>query len=171
MTTVDAITASTMARYIERAETLNAEAASIRDDLKTVFAEAKSAGFDPREIKRIIKFRKADAKKARESKMIFDTYVAVLASLADTELGKWALEYVKDEIIEPPVVMTAEERAKAAVERTRIAREELEAAVERRDAERIAKIPDPKKSAADRAMETSMREASKRGGSTLGTAV
>ena len=167
--TVDAVTAGRLAHYIERAERLHEEAASIRDDLKTVFAEAKSEGFDPKELKRIIKYHRADVQTVRTSRAVFDTYMNALSQLAGTPLGDFAAQFVSGVPITVVEPVTAEARAAAAAERVRVAREDREAATERRDAERIAKIPDPKKSAADRAMETSMREAAKRGGSTLGT--
>lgn len=46
--------------YIERIEHLNDEAASIAADIKEVLSEAKSAGYDPKYIKQMIKLRKMD---------------------------------------------------------------------------------------------------------------
>lgn len=53
--------------YIQRAEKLNADAAQIAEDLKEVFNEAKSAGFDPRWIKKMIQLRKLDADELDEA--------------------------------------------------------------------------------------------------------
>ncbi len=45
---------------IERIEKLNEDAAAIAADIKEVFAEAKSAGFDPKYIRQMIRLRKMD---------------------------------------------------------------------------------------------------------------
>lgn len=44
--------------YIQRAEKLNEDAAQIAEDLKEVFNEAKSAGYDTKYIKKMIQLRK-----------------------------------------------------------------------------------------------------------------
>ena len=46
--------------FIERAEKLNEDAAQIAEDLKEVFNEAKSAGYDPKYIRKMIQLRKLD---------------------------------------------------------------------------------------------------------------
>ncbi len=45
---------------IEKIERLNEDAAAIAADIKEVFAEAKSAGFDPKYIRQMIRLRKMD---------------------------------------------------------------------------------------------------------------
>lgn len=45
---------------IERVEKLNEDAANIRADLKEIFGEAKSAGYDPKMIKWCVKMRAMD---------------------------------------------------------------------------------------------------------------
>lgn len=47
--------------YIQRIEKLNADAAAIAADIKEVFDEAKSAGYDPKYIRQMIALRKLDA--------------------------------------------------------------------------------------------------------------
>lgn len=46
--------------FIHRAEKLNEDAAQIAEDLKEVFNEAKSAGYDPCWIRKMIRLRKLD---------------------------------------------------------------------------------------------------------------
>lgn len=53
--------------FIQRAEKLNEDAAQIAADLKQVFDEAKSAGYDPRWIKKMIQLRKLDAEELYEA--------------------------------------------------------------------------------------------------------
>jgi len=45
---------------IERVEKLNDEAAALAADMKEIFAEAKSAGFDPKYIRQMVSLRKMD---------------------------------------------------------------------------------------------------------------
>lgn len=53
--------------YIQRAEKLNEDAAQISADLKELFDEAKSAGYDPKWIKKMIQLRKLDADELYEA--------------------------------------------------------------------------------------------------------
>lgn len=53
--------------FIQRAEKLNEDAAQIAEDLKEVFNEAKSAGYDPRWIKKMIQLRKLDQDELEEA--------------------------------------------------------------------------------------------------------
>lgn len=56
---------------IERIETLAAEKQGIADDIKDVYSEAKSAGFDPKAMKEVIKLRKKEkAEREAEEAMI-----------------------------------------------------------------------------------------------------
>ena len=45
---------------VERVERLNEDAASVAADLKEVMSEAKSAGYDPKYIKKMVELRKLD---------------------------------------------------------------------------------------------------------------
>ena len=45
---------------IQRVEKLNEDAAAIAADLKEVMSEAKSAGYDPKYIKKMVELRKMD---------------------------------------------------------------------------------------------------------------
>lgn len=47
--------------YIQRIEKLNEDAAAIAADIKEVFDEAKSQGYDPKYIRQMIALRKLDA--------------------------------------------------------------------------------------------------------------
>ena len=45
---------------IERIEKLNEDSAAIAADIKEIFSEAKSAGYDPKYIRQMIRLRKMD---------------------------------------------------------------------------------------------------------------
>lgn len=75
---------------VERIEQLEIEKAAIAADIKDVYAEAKSSGFDPKIIKKVIAMRKQDADKLREEQALIATYMDALGMLADTPLGRAA---------------------------------------------------------------------------------
>ena len=60
--------------YIERVERLNEDAANIAADIKEVMNEAKSAGYDPKMIKQMIKLRKMDNDELDENDELVKLY-------------------------------------------------------------------------------------------------
>ena len=77
---------------ISRIEQQEAEKAEIAESIKEIYFEAKSDGFDPKIIKKIIALRKQDADKRAREQAILDTYLTALGMLADLPLGKAAVE-------------------------------------------------------------------------------
>lgn len=77
---------------VERIEKLEEEKAAIAADIKDVFAEAKSSGFDPKIIKKVIALRKQDSAKRREEQELLAVYMDALGMLSDTPLGRAAVE-------------------------------------------------------------------------------
>jgi uncharacterized protein (UPF0335 family) len=71
-------TADRLRLFIERAERLIEERKGIQDDLKDVFAEAKSTGFDVPTIKECIKLRAVEKAKRDEKAALLETYGAQL---------------------------------------------------------------------------------------------
>lgn len=59
---------------IERIERLEEEKAAIASDIRDVFAEAKSAGFDVKIMKTVIKLRKMNAADRDEQELLLETY-------------------------------------------------------------------------------------------------
>ena len=47
-------------QFIERVEKLNEETAAIAADIKEIFTELKSAGYDPKYVRQMIRLRKMD---------------------------------------------------------------------------------------------------------------
>lgn len=69
-----AIDSQQLLSIIERIEHLNADAAAIANDIKDIFLEAKSAGFDPKYIRECIKLRKKDADEIDEHDELLQMY-------------------------------------------------------------------------------------------------
>jgi len=63
---------------IERIERLAEEKQNIADDLKDVYVEAKSVGYDPKIIREIVKFRKMKPDDLRERNAVLQTYASAL---------------------------------------------------------------------------------------------
>ena len=77
--------------FIERLEKLEDEKTVISEDIKSVLSEAKSSGFDPKIIKKLLSLRKQDAHKRAEEQAVLAVYMDALGMLADTPLGKAAV--------------------------------------------------------------------------------
>ena len=59
---------------IERVERLEEERKALAGDIKDIFSEAKSAGFDVKVIKEIIKLRKQEPAEVEERETLLDIY-------------------------------------------------------------------------------------------------
>lgn len=77
---------------VERIEKLEEEKAAISSDIKDVYAEAKSGGFDPKILKQVVALRRKDSAKIAEEKAILAVYMDALGMLADTPLGQAAIK-------------------------------------------------------------------------------
>jgi uncharacterized protein (UPF0335 family) len=78
--------------FIERIEKLEEEKKAIGDDIKDVYAEAKSTGFDARAMRKIVALRKEDTTKRQEREAILETYMHALGMLSDLPLGRAAID-------------------------------------------------------------------------------
>ena len=64
--------------FIERIENLESDKRDLSDDVKSIYAEAKSAGYDAKIMRKIVSIRKQDAAKRREEEELLDLYMASL---------------------------------------------------------------------------------------------
>ena len=74
MTEVGGIAADRLRSLIERIERLEEEKKALSGDISDVFAEAKSAGFDVKIMRAILKLRKMNAADRDEQEFLLDTY-------------------------------------------------------------------------------------------------
>jgi uncharacterized protein (UPF0335 family) len=78
----DAPVASDQLRFvIERIETLEDERNVVSEYLKEVYLEAKSNGFDPKSIRKLVSIRKKDRDKVLEDKAMLELYAAAIGCL------------------------------------------------------------------------------------------
>jgi uncharacterized protein (UPF0335 family) len=59
---------------VERIERLEEERKALGNDIKDIFAEAKSAGFDPKVLRQLIRIRKQEAAEVEEQETMLDIY-------------------------------------------------------------------------------------------------
>ena len=74
MTEVGGIAVDRLRSLIERIERLEEEKKAIAGDIRDIFAEAKSAGFDVKVMREILKLRKMDAADRDEKELPLETY-------------------------------------------------------------------------------------------------
>jgi uncharacterized protein (UPF0335 family) len=63
---------------IQRIEALSEEKQAMMDDIKDVYIEAKSAGFDPKAMKRIVQIRKKDKTEREAEEAMIELYKEAL---------------------------------------------------------------------------------------------
>lgn len=74
MSEVGGIAAEKLRSLIERIERLEEEKNGINSDIRDIFAEAKSVGFDVKIMRAVLKLRKMNAADRDEQEMLLDTY-------------------------------------------------------------------------------------------------
>ncbi len=71
---VGGIAADRLRSLIERIERLEEERKALGSDIKDIFAEAKSAGFDVKVMRQIIRIRKQEPAEVEEQESLLDVY-------------------------------------------------------------------------------------------------
>ena len=68
--------------FVERIERLEEEKAALSGDIRDLYAEAKSTGFDTKALRKLISLRKKDANERQSEEAILATYMHALGMLA-----------------------------------------------------------------------------------------
>lgn len=72
------IDASKLLSYVERIERLNEDVKALQTDIKEIYDEAKSNGYNVKALKAIISLRKLDDVEREEAETVLDVYKAAL---------------------------------------------------------------------------------------------
>jgi uncharacterized protein (UPF0335 family) len=72
------VSADQLRLFIERVERMEEEKKGVADDIKDVYAEAKSNGYDTKIMKQIVKLRKMEKNARDEQDALLDTYRSAL---------------------------------------------------------------------------------------------
>ena len=70
----DNVSAEQLRQFIERIERLEEEKRAFADDIKDVYAEAKSTGFDAKTMRKIVGLRKMEKHHRDEADALMETY-------------------------------------------------------------------------------------------------
>jgi uncharacterized protein (UPF0335 family) len=81
MADVGGVTGEQLRSLIERIERLEEEKATLAEDIKEVYAEAKGNGFDVKVMRQIIRLRKMDSNDRSELEAVLETYKAALGMM------------------------------------------------------------------------------------------
>jgi uncharacterized protein (UPF0335 family) len=71
-------TAGQLKAFIERIERLEEEKRNIASDIKDIYAEAKSTGFDAKTLRKVVAARRKDRLEREEEQALLDTYFHAL---------------------------------------------------------------------------------------------
>ncbi len=78
----EGVAADEVRLLLERAERLEEERKGISDDIKDVFAEAKSRGYDVKALRGILRLRKKKPEEQQEETAIMEVYMRALGMMA-----------------------------------------------------------------------------------------
>ncbi len=80
---------SQLRSIVERIERLNDEEAAIKSDKRDIFAEAKSVGYDPKALRKVISLRAREPNEVAEENGIVELYLNELgqANLAPADIS------------------------------------------------------------------------------------
>jgi uncharacterized protein (UPF0335 family) len=88
----EVIAADQLRSFVERIERLEEEKRALSADVKEVYAELKSAGFDAKIVRSIVRERQMDRAEIQEREALLDIYRSALGMLVDTPLGRSAMD-------------------------------------------------------------------------------
>ncbi|MDX9689893.1 MAG: DUF2312 domain-containing protein [Proteobacteria bacterium] len=77
-TTSGEVSSERLRSFILRIEKLEESKASVLEDIKDVYGEAKSTGFDIKTIRQIVRLRRLEVEKRREQEELLDLYKSAL---------------------------------------------------------------------------------------------
>lgn len=73
---VGGVSGKRLKAYLDRIERLTEEKQGMADDIKDIYSEAKGVGFCPKAMRAIIRLRKMDSEKRRQSEELIELYKA-----------------------------------------------------------------------------------------------
>jgi len=74
----DTVAADQLRMFIERIERLEEEKKGMADDIRDVYSEAKSQGYDAKTMRAIVRLRKMEKHARDEAEALLETYKAAL---------------------------------------------------------------------------------------------
>lgn len=78
MSNIDSIAVDRLVSFISHIERLEDEKRGIMDDIKDIFTDLASTGFDKKAVRTVIKLRKQDKDKREQEQAILETYMSAI---------------------------------------------------------------------------------------------
>lgn len=78
MADIGGVAGERLKSFVERVERLEEEKQALTEDIKEVYSEAKSSGFDVKILRQIIRLRKMDENDRSEMETLLDVYKRAL---------------------------------------------------------------------------------------------
>lgn len=78
MSDTGGLAADRLKSFIERIERLEEEKKNLTADMREVYSEAKSSGFDTKIMRKVVALRKLDQGERQEQEALLDTYLRAL---------------------------------------------------------------------------------------------
>jgi uncharacterized protein (UPF0335 family) len=75
---IGGIAADALRQFVDRIERLESEKKALAADIKDVYAQAKSQGFDVKIVRKIVALRKKDRAEREEEEAILELYLAAI---------------------------------------------------------------------------------------------
>jgi uncharacterized protein (UPF0335 family) len=75
---IGGIAAEALRQFIDRIERLEEEKKNLSADIKDVYAQCKSQGFDTKIVRKIVALRKRDRQEREEEEQIMELYLAAI---------------------------------------------------------------------------------------------
>ena len=75
---IGGIAADALRQCIERIERLEEEKKALSEDVRDIYVQAKSPGFDPKILRQIIRLRKLDRTEREEAEQLLDLYLTAI---------------------------------------------------------------------------------------------
>jgi uncharacterized protein (UPF0335 family) len=83
--------AAPLQSFINRIERLEEEKRAMAEDIREIYKEAKSQGYDPKIMRKVVALRRLDAAERQEQEALIAAYRDALGMLSDLPLGQAAL--------------------------------------------------------------------------------
>ncbi len=94
MQTIGDNAAARLRSLVERIERLETEKRERAEDIKDIYAEAKSSGFDPKTLRKLVSDRRKEPAEVEEQEALLEVYRRALGEYASTPLGDAAMKKV-----------------------------------------------------------------------------
>ncbi|GBF27600.1 hypothetical protein MnTg02_02654 [bacterium MnTg02] len=83
MSEIQGSTQKQLKSLVERIERLEEERAALTADIREIYAEAKSMGFDVKALRSVVRLRKQDDTERREQEAVLEVYLHALGMLSE----------------------------------------------------------------------------------------